>query len=80
MAAVPTRLVPQDLQQAPKHHHLGFLIVAMVYKKKKNVTTSANSHALLPLIIAGWDSRLKTFKDVCGTVNANLPPWPLDAL
>ena len=27
-----------------------------------------------------WDEFLKTFKDVFGTVNADLPPWPLDAL
>lgn len=27
-----------------------------------------------------WDDFLKTFKDVYGTVNADLPPWPLDAL
>ena len=27
-----------------------------------------------------WDDFLKTFKDVHGTVNADLPPWPLDAL
>ena len=27
-----------------------------------------------------WDEFLKTFIDVYGTVNADLPPWPLDAL
>ena len=27
-----------------------------------------------------WDEFLKTFKDAYGTVNADLPPWPLDAL